>query len=69
MKTAIAMGLFALSMVAMGGCSSMQDKATIAKGVDVDDADYIAKVENMAVYRGVSVHWVNPPTKHIAPKQ
>jgi len=69
MKIAIATGLFALSMVAMGGCSSMQDKATVAKGIDVDDADYVARVENMAIHRGVSVRWVNPPTKHIDAKQ
>jgi hypothetical protein len=65
MKVAIAMGLFALSMVAMGGCSSMQDKATVARSVEVDDADYVARVENLALRRGVIVQWVNPPTRRI----
>lgn len=65
MKYAIAMGLFALSMLAMGGCSSMQDKSTVARAVEVDDADYIARVENMAVHRGVMVRWVNPPKKRV----
>jgi len=65
MKIAIAMGLFALSMVALGGCSSMESKSTVARSVEVDDGDYVARVENMAVHRGVSVHWVNPPTKRI----
>jgi mannose/fructose/N-acetylgalactosamine-specific phosphotransferase system component IIB len=68
MKCAIAMGLFALSMVAMGGCSSMQDKSTVARSVEVDDADYVARVENMAMHRGVSVRWVNPPTKRVVTK-
>jgi len=65
MKVAIAMGLFALSIVALGGCSSTQSKSTVARSVEVDDSDYVARVENMAVHRGVSVHWVNPPTKRI----
>ena len=68
MKVAITMGFFALSMVAMGGCSSMQDKSTVARSVEVEDADYVVRVENMAMHRGVSVHWVNPPTKRVETK-
>jgi hypothetical protein len=65
MKVSIAMGLFALSLVAMGGCSSMQDKSTMARAVDVQDAAYVARVERVALDRGVTVRWVNPPTKRV----
>ena len=68
MKFAIAMGLSALSMLAMGGCSSMHEKSTVARAVDVDDAAYVARVERAAMDRGVSVRWVNPPTKRVATK-
>lgn len=65
MKYTIAMGLFALSLVATGGCSSMQDKSAMAKSHDVDDSAYIARVERVAMDRGVMVRWVNPPKKHV----
>jgi hypothetical protein len=68
MKVAIAMGMLALSMAALGGCSSMDSKSTVARTVEVEDADYVVRVENMAVHRGVSVHWVNPPTKRVVTK-
>ncbi len=65
MKHTIAMGLVALSLVAISGCSSMQDKSAMAKPHDVDDAAYIARVERAAMDRGVMVRWVNPPKKHV----
>lgn len=68
MKYAIAMGMFALSMLGMGGCSSMQEKSTVARAVDVSDDAYVARVERIAMDRGVSVRWVNPPTKRIVTK-
>jgi hypothetical protein len=68
MKVAIAMGMLALSMAALGGCSSMQGKSTVARTVEVDDADYVARVEKLALHRGVYVEWVNPPTKRIVTK-
>ena len=52
--------------VTLGGCSSMQDKSSVAKSYSVDDAAYIAQVEHTARDRGVSVHWVNPPKKRVA---
>jgi hypothetical protein len=68
MKLSIAMGLVALSMIALGGCSSMQskDQAVAARGIDIDDADYVDRVDRLARERGVAVHWVNPPTKHVS---
>jgi hypothetical protein len=68
MKVAIAIALFTLSLVGLGGCSSMESKSTVARSVEVDDGDYVARVENLALRRGVSVHWVNPPTKRIVTK-
>ncbi|WP_159015382.1 hypothetical protein [Cognatiluteimonas profundi] len=65
MKHTIAMGLAALSLVVISGCSSMQDKSTMAKSVEVDDAAYIARVERVAMDRGVMVRWVNPPKKRV----
>lgn len=65
MKHTIAMGLAALSLVVISGCSSMQDKSTMAKSVEVDDAAYIAHVERVAMDRGVMVRWVNPPKKRV----
>lgn len=65
MKSTIAASIFALSMLTMGGCSSMQDRSTMSQPHDVDDAEYIAQVEQTARSRGVSVHWVNPPQKRV----
>jgi hypothetical protein len=31
----------------------------------VDDAAYVAQVEQLARARGVSVRWVNPPQKRV----
>jgi hypothetical protein len=66
MKSSLAACLFALTVLVLGGCSSMQDKSAFAKPHDVDDQAYIAQVEHTARDRGVSVHWVNPPQKRVA---
>jgi hypothetical protein len=66
MKSTIAAGIFALAVLMLGGCSSMQDKSAMAKPYNVDDQAYIAQVEYTARERGVSVHWVNPPQKRVA---
>ena len=65
MKSTIAASIFALSMLMMGGCTSMQDKSAMNQPREVDDAAYIAQVEQTARTRGVSVHWVNPPQKRV----
>lgn len=66
MKSTLALSVFALSLLMLGGCSSMQDKAAMAKPHDVDDQAYVARVEQAARARGVSVHWVNPPQKRVS---
>ena len=63
MKSIIAASVFALSMLMMGGCSSMGTKSAVVHPMDVDDAVYVARVERVARARGVSVRWVNPPQK------
>lgn len=65
MKATIAASIFALSMLMLGGCSTMHEKSAVVQPRDVDDAAYIARVERVARTRGVSVRWVNPPQKHI----
>jgi hypothetical protein len=65
MKSTIAASIFALSMLMMGGCSTMDDRSAMAQPRVVDDAAYIAQVEQTARSRGVSVHWVNPPQKRV----
>ncbi len=64
MKSIIAASVFALSMLMLGGCSSMGTKSAVVQPMDVDDTAYVAHVERVARARGVSVRWVNPPQKH-----
>ncbi len=63
MKSTIAASIFALSMLMLGGCSSMHAKSAVVTPMDVDDTAYVARVERVARARGVSVRWVNPPQK------
>lgn len=63
MKVLIAAGLAGLALGALNGCSTMQDKSAMVKPMEVDDTVYIARVERLAMDRGVTVHWVNPPRK------
>jgi hypothetical protein len=65
MKILIAAGLATLAMAASSGCSSMHDKSAMSRPMDIDDAAYVARVERTALNRGVSVRWVNPPTKRV----
>ena len=49
----------------LASCASMDDRMAAATGSGevhmVNNAEYIAAVENMAARRGVKVEWVNPP--------
>ena len=63
MKSTIAASVFALSLLMLSGCSSMDDRSTMTQSRVVDDQAYIARVEQTARSRGVSVRWVNPPQK------
>lgn len=70
MKSTIATSLFVLSMLMLGGCSTMHDQlaADHAQGHTqrVEDQEYIARVEQNARSHGVLVEWVNPPEKRVA---
>ena len=65
----LALALFALVLPA---CSSTQEKTAYVappqaehpSGVVVDET-YMANVDYIAKQRGVEVHWVNPPTRHV----
>lgn len=48
----------------LASCASMDDRMAAGPSGEVrtvNDAEYIAVVENMAARRGVKVQWVNPP--------
>ena len=64
MKSIIAASVFALSLLMLGGCSSMGTKSAVVQPKDVDDVAYVVRVERVARARGVSVRWVNPPQRH-----
>ena len=62
-RTRLLLPLAAITLLA--GCASMDDRTAISPRDGevhmVNDAEYIAVVENMAARRGVKVEWVNPP--------
>jgi hypothetical protein len=66
MKSTIATSLFALSMLMLGGCSTMHDQSAMSQVRSVDDQEYVARVDHAARERGVMVKWVNPPQKRVA---
>ena len=68
MKSPSAASVFVLSMLMLGGCSTMHDQSTVAqaKSASVDDQEYVARVDHAARERGVTVRWVNPPQKRVA---
>ena len=63
MKPIVAASLAGMSLLLLAGCSTMHDTSSLAAKSDVEDGAYVARVEQLARNRGVSVHWVNPPHK------
>lgn len=75
MNAAMKCAALGLCICSLGACAGSQDKTTYAPGTRVvpsartvdpytqDDA-YMARVENMARARGITVLWINPPTRH-----
>ena len=62
MKAITRLLLIAPAVALLASCASMDDRSSLAPGTRmVNDAEYIAAVENLAVTRGVRVKWVNPP--------
>ena len=63
MKTIIAMGLSALSIMMLGGCSTTHESIAMAQSKSAFDEGYIAQVEQDARAHGVDVQWIHPPQK------
>ena len=65
MKSTLALSMFALSLLMLGGCASQNQAARATIPHDVDDANYVATVEQYDRRHGISVTWVNPPQKRV----
>jgi hypothetical protein len=52
----------------LAGCASQNSAARANIPHDVDDANYVATVENYDRSHGIDVHWVNPPQKRVPEK-
>ena len=69
MNASLKIAAMGLCICGLAACASNQDKTTYAPGTRVAPADqqddaYVARVESIARARGITVRWVNPPTKH-----
>jgi hypothetical protein len=63
----------ALAAAGLAACAGTPEQSSLATATRVEapsnltvDDVYVARVEYMARQRGVEVHWVNMPTKHVA---
>lgn len=69
MKPGLRLMVLVLASASIVGCASMQKESAYAPQVRptsvVEDAQYVAKVEQLAKRRGVGVVWVNPPKKRV----
>ena len=72
MKSSIILFAVVLSACVLNGCSSMEQKSTYVAPQPVSypndvkvetDAEYIAAVERIARRRGITLQWINLPTK------
>ena len=62
-----------LAVATLAACSGTQEKSSYSAATRVEapsnltvDDVYVNRVEYLARQRGVEVHWVNMPTKHLA---
>lgn len=73
MKALLSFAVVSLSLLALSGCKSTEEKSAYVAPARVQgegptivrDEEYIALVERIARRRGVYLQWVNPPSKHI----
>lgn len=70
MKARLGLMVMGLAVASTAGCASMQGESgyvssQFAPTTVVEDAAYVAKVEQLAKRRGVEVVWVNPPKKRL----
>jgi hypothetical protein len=72
MKTSIQAALIASAAVLLAACATGDEMSRSAPqasypapGQLVENTEYIAMVEQVALRRGVQVHWINQPTKRV----
>ena len=65
MKATHLASVLAVSAVVLAGCASQNQAARATIPHDVDDANYVATVEQYDRTHGISVTWVNPPQKRV----
>jgi type IV pilus biogenesis protein CpaD/CtpE len=68
MKATHLASVLAVSAVMLAGCAGTNQAARATIPHDVDDANYVATVENYDRSHGIDVHWVNPPQKRVPEK-
>lgn len=68
MKATHLASVLAVSAVVLAGCASQDRAARATIPHDVDDAAYVATVENYDRAHGIDVKWVNPPLKRVPEK-
>ena len=65
MKATHLASVFAVSALMLAGCAGTNQAARATIPHDVDDANYVATVENYDRAHGIDVRWVNPPQKRV----
>ena len=65
MKATHLASVLAVSAVMLAGCASQNQAARATIPHDVDDANYVATVEQYDRRHGITVTWVNPPQKRV----
>jgi type IV pilus biogenesis protein CpaD/CtpE len=68
MKATHLASVLAVSAVMLAGCAGTNQAARATIPHDVDDATYVATVEQYDRTHGIDVHWVNPPQKRVPEK-
>ena len=75
MKSSLQLALVASSTLLLAACASggmtraVPEPNRSAPNAVVENAEYIAYVEELARRRGVDVQWVNPPVRRVANHQ
>jgi hypothetical protein len=65
MKATQLASVLAVSTAMLAGCAGQSQTARATIPHDVDDAAYVATVENYDRTHGIDVRWVNPPQKRV----
>lgn len=74
MNASLRAALVSVAALGLAACSSMHEKSTYVPPASVSgsqqvsiqqDAEYMAIVERIARRRGITLEWVNPPSKRV----